>query len=144
MPTQTQVIPYTGVYQSQALTLARDYISGYSGDYLFFRTAEDTYVLVMSKDWDYDALTTDSAKIITLQHIPRDYVQDIPENWLYFVQTDVSFSFQNVGSVFYGSFDGLPHLEDGGAYYGAFLSQILISAFVFVLCVRIFRSVMRA
>lgn len=70
--TLTSVSVLAGVYDDQAVSLARDYLQDFTGDYLLFRYSGSVYFLFTGSDFTYDDgvfTTGDSFKVTELQSV---------------------------------------------------------------------------
>lgn len=136
-----------GTYTETAVQIARDCLSGYDGAYLFCEIApfsgfESSYQLILCDEIDYtgnmDVLTlyADTFHIITISFDVDDEV-----HYTYFSAQMQAWEFARNGAVVYSSLEYMPHLIDGGAYYGYMQSGLIICICIFVLFDRVLRHV---
>lgn len=161
LPLATSSAAY--IYRDDVYTLAKDFISGYRGDYAFFQVNSGSYCLVYDMtDFDLSSghLTAASASVYQIDITngsPRDVYQVSGQSGmgsasLSVIQQTVaygwSYSADNIDIltgdyVLYCSRSGFPHLVEGRDMY-AFAEILLIaSCAVFVLCDQLFRRVSR-
>lgn len=154
------------VYRDDVYHAAKDFLSGYRGEYLFYQTSSKTYILLYDlEDFSFqnDAFVASSAKVYQfdvgagysrvayrlsgtsgLGQLTGDL---IVSDGLYATKFDagtvsVSFSATDHGMV-YSSSEGFADLIEGSEFY-AFAEILLIaSCAVFVLCDMLFRRVSR-
>lgn len=125
---------YSGNISGTPLQIAKDYLEGYTGDYLFARLDDDSYILIMAGDISDSGLCTD-CDIYEINSVPYS----VGFQGGYAVQSGHSSSIQVYNQndyLVYSSEVGYPHLitrEEGVETY-AFASIVLAFVLLFYLC----------
>ena len=117
--TDTNVI--TGISVSTAqfyqdsgiISIARDYLQGYTGEYFFFQFDSDDYYLILSDDCSYN-ITTFSANSGTVVKITRS-VSTVPHT------SQLPFSGSENGTV--------AGVDGGGAYHGSISGNTTLTTY---------------
>lgn len=125
---------YSGNISGTPLQIAKDYLEGYTGDYLFARLDDDSYILILAGDIDDAGLCSD-CDIFEINAVPYS----VGYQGGYEIQSGHSSSIQVYNAnnyLVYSSEVGFPHLitrEEGVESY-AFASIVLSLVLLFYLC----------
>ena len=127
---------YEGSYGSAPLQIARDWLSGYTGEYLFFCASADEYYLVRG-DLDFDTLSGSGCRV---DLIFSAFNANHGAYWQIetFDNQDVSISNPS-DCLVYSSDARYPSLIDGGDIYAFTLVCVVIVSGLFRLFDRVFR-----
>lgn len=142
---QTITDSYTGTFSSTAVQLARDSLAGFTGDYLFIQDDQNHYILLLSDDLTISGFTFTAldAQAVVIEYVPSSYPSSDPAHYTYQVYSGYGDAVYTCSSsdLCYSSVGSYPRLIEGGVYYEAFQSYLLVACCVFVLIDRIFRRV---
>lgn len=120
---------YPSTIGTQPLQYARDWLTGYRGEYLFFRGGEDEYYIIRG-DIDFETMTCPDARVDLIYYAYSDrngrYYQIAT-----FEHQDVTVS-GSAGMLLYASDEKFPHLISGGEFY--VFQTVCLLVFGFVLC----------
>lgn len=126
---------YDSSYSSSAVQIGRDWLSGYTGEYLFFRASQDEYYLIRG-DIDFDNLSGSDCRI---DLIFSAFNANHGAYWQIETFDNQSFTLSNPSDcLVYGSDSAFPHLIDGGDIYGLTILAVLVVSALFRLFERVF------
>lgn len=129
---------YDSNFSSTVTQIARDWLSGYTGEYLFFRASQDEYYLIRG-DIDFDTLSGSDCRIDLIFS-----AFNANHGSYYQLETfeNQTFTLSNPSDcLLYGSDSRYPHLIEGGDVYGFSILCVLTVAFIFSLFDRVFRKI---
>lgn len=137
--TQTQTV-YSGTISATPLQIARDFLEGYTGDYYFFRAAEDGYILVLTDNWDMDSMSCSDCDLFLIAY--DRYSGGLSTYFSYYYQDFGALTVSNPNYYLaYGSAEGLPHLVEGVENYAFAQILLLVSMCLFCFVDRVFRHI---
>lgn len=131
---------YQGTIATQPLQYARDWLSGYRGEYLFFRGGEDEYYLVRG-DIDFDTLSCSDARVDLIYYAYTD------RNGRYYEIATFEHETVSINNsshvLMYASDSRYPHLISGGEFYALAALLFVSVGFCSLAFSRIFGMVSR-
>lgn len=127
---------YESSYGSTPLSIARDWLKGYTGEYIFFRASQDEYYLIRG-DIDFSTLSCDDCRV---DLIFSAYNANHGSYWQLESFDSQSVSISNPSDcLLYASDSAYPHLIEGVDVYAFTLICVVSVAFMFRLFERVFR-----
>jgi|GEM_PF-3660985 len=145
-------VPYSGSISGTPLQLARDFLSDWYGDYLFFRFSDVDYVLILP-DSSAQVTVTDSSYVVdgNFSVFEIEQVSGVTGysgttySTLYYTPSISSLTILNSNHLLmYSNAEGYAKLQEGGVYFEYAQTCILCGAIVFCLLGRIFKRVLPA
>lgn len=136
---------YTGIFRESILDAARDCLSDYWGNYVFFVNNNNRYWLVKFDEYTYinGNITCVNPEITEFLFVPHDGQSIVDDIWIYPRSFDASqYQFDNPDNeLAYSNIGYYPRLQGGETYVNFAFFGVFCIACIFGLFVRVFRAV---